>query len=63
MRKIKAWAIKSKSSQYVWKDNFQIGDPLKFAFFRTRKDALAFAESKRLDSGKVEKVFIRIDQP
>ena len=62
MRRISAWVVQTKHGQYAWRPDSQVGDPLRFAFFRTRKDASAFAESKGLNSSDVAKVLIRIEE-
>lgn len=62
MRRIKAWAVQGKHGQYAWRPDSQIGDPVRFAFFRTRKEAILFAETKRLKASDVVKVLIRIDE-
>ena len=62
MRRISAWVVQAKHGQYAWRPDSQIGDPLRFAFFRTRKDAVAFAETKGLKASDVVKVLIRIEE-
>jgi hypothetical protein len=49
MKTIRAWAIKKRSHRgFIWRTDIRFYDPLKYALFRTRKDAWEYMKNRGL---------------
>ena len=49
MKKIKAWTIKKKHQRgYIWRTDLRFYEPIKYALFRTQKEAWEYMKARDL---------------
>jgi len=62
MKKIRAWAIKKKRHRgFVWRTDPRFYDPLKYALFRTQRDAWEFMKAQNLSLETHAPIMVLID--